>query len=153
MRVAIALGANLNDRLQTIQKAFSALQGDFLENARLSSVYETKPWGGIPQPDFMNAVVVGETEWKAPAIVNYLKTLEKDLGRRSRERNGPREIDLDLLLIEDQVYEGPGVSVPHPGIADRSFVLNPLKELWPEWVHPKLGLSVNEMLKRLNSAG
>lgn len=134
--IAIALGSNLGDRLGIIQEAVSVLKTEFLENAVLSSVLETPPWGITEQPAFLNAVIVGDSEWKPAAIVNFLKNLERSLGRKSREKNGPREIDLDLLAVEDVVYEGEGVQVPHPGLQDREFVLAPLSEVWPDWVHP-----------------
>lgn len=149
--IAIALGSNLGDRLGIIQEAVSILKTDFLENAELSSILETPPWGIEDQPPFLNAVLVGDSEWKPAAIVNFLKNLERDLGRKSREKNGPREIDLDLLAVEDEIYSGEGVEVPHPGIASRDFVLSPLAEVWPQWVHPVLKKTTLEMKAELAS--
>lgn len=147
-RIAIGLGSNLGDRLGNISEAAQILKADVLENAVLSTVIETKPWGILDQPHFLNAVLVGDSEWKPAALVNYLKILERDLGRKSREKNGPREIDLDLLAVGDMVYEGEGVVVPHPGIANRDFVLIPFAEVWSDWVHPILHKTVSELLSQ-----
>jgi 2-amino-4-hydroxy-6-hydroxymethyldihydropteridine diphosphokinase len=145
IKIAIALGSNLGDRKVTIEKAFERMSEEFLEGAKLSTLHETKPWGIKEQPDFLNAVAIGYSEWKPPAIVNYLKNLERDLGRTNTVKNGPRVIDLDLLIWGDHKWDSEGVTVPHPGMTERDFVLLPLKELWPEWVHPIKKKSVREL--------
>ena len=134
--VIIALGTNLGDRQKYLQAAVERLSEEFLENAVTSSVYESEPWGEIDQPKFLNMVIRGLSEWKPPAIVNFLKTVERDLGRTQTKKNGPREIDLDLIAYGEMSWESEGVSVPHPSMLDRSFVLFPLAEVWPEWRHP-----------------
>lgn len=138
--VVIALGTNLGDRRGYLQAAVARLAEEFLENAVTSSVYESEPWGPEAemkdQPKFLNMVVRGLSEWKPPAIVNFLKNTERDLGRTKNRRNGPREIDLDLIAYGEKTWDSDGVSVPHPSMLDRSFVLFPLAEVWPEWRHP-----------------
>jgi 2-amino-4-hydroxy-6-hydroxymethyldihydropteridine diphosphokinase len=148
-KIAVGLGTNLGKCKENIEKAFERLSTEFLEEAHLSTLHETKPWGVLDQPDFLNAVAVGYSEWKPPAIVNYLKNLERELGRTATVKYGPRQIDLDLLIWGDEVWDSEGVTVPHPGLPDRSFVLLPLEELWPEWKHPQLKLTVQEMQKKL----
>ncbi len=147
-KIAIALGSNMGNRSSNIQRAADALKEEFLENAVLSQVYETKPWGIEDQPMFFNAVVVGYSEWKPPAILNYLKELETKLGRTKREQNGPREIDLDLIAYAEETFEAPGLRVPHPAMAERDFVLLPFCDVWPEWRHPILGKSAQELKKQ-----
>jgi 2-amino-4-hydroxy-6-hydroxymethyldihydropteridine diphosphokinase len=145
VRVAIGLGSNLGNRAEKIQEAIQTISEEFLEDAKFSQLYESEPWGKTDQPKFLNAVVVGLSEWKPPAIVNYLKNLERELGRTEAVKNGPRVIDLDLLAYGELVWDEEGVTVPHPGILDRDFVILPWRELWPNWKHPILKKSLEEI--------
>jgi 2-amino-4-hydroxy-6-hydroxymethyldihydropteridine diphosphokinase len=145
-RIAIALGSNQGDRARFLQLAYHRLCEDLLENPLASSVYETSAWGGVAQGDFLNAVVTGESDWKPPAIVSYLKELERELGRTVTQNLGNREIDLDLLAHDSTTCSQVGVEVPHPRMQDRSFVLVPFAEVWPEWVHPRLGKTAKAMM-------
>ena len=149
-RIAIGLGANLGDRAETLKKAAALLAEDLLEDAKASSLYESKPWGITDQPDFLNAVMTGYTDFKPPAIVNLLKEMERALGRTVTIKNGPRVIDLDLICYGEEVWNLEGVQVPHPGMAQRDFVLLPLSEVWPEWKDPKTSKSVKELLATLH---
>ena len=97
-KIAIGLGSNLGDRMGYLKSASGRLVEDVLTHARFSTVYETEPWSppaGSILPPYLNAVCIGQTEWKAPALLTYLKSLERDLGRQTRERYDSREIDLD----------------------------------------------------------
>lgn len=148
--VVIALGTNLGDRTGYLVAAVSRLADEFLENAITSSVYESEPWGKPEdvkgQPKFLNMVIRGLSEWKPPAIVNFLKITERELGRTKTRRNGPREIDLDLIAFGEETWKSDGVSVPHPSMLDRSFVLFPLAEVWPEWRHPVTHQSAEDLV-------
>ena len=127
VKVAVGLGSNLEDRRKNIETALAKLQEDLFEDPmQASPIYESEPWGLKEQPRFLNAVCIGLTEWKPPAILNYLKSLELELGRLSSVKNGPRLIDLDLLIYGDQEWQSDGLQVPHPGLPIRSFVLLPL---------------------------
>ncbi len=148
-KVGIALGCNLGDRKAQIEKATALIAEEFLENAVISPIFETAPWGILEQPTFYNAVIVGDSEWKSSAVLNYIKNLEKELGREKREKNGPREIDLDLLFCGEEVVSVDGVTVPHPGIASREFVLAPLCAVFPKWIHPMTKQSAEAMLQAL----
>lgn len=148
-KVAIALGSNLGDRLATLISAAQKLQEDVISEAVMSSVYESPPWGPIPdQPPFLNAVIVGNCEWKPPALVSYLKSLEREMGRSSGLKYGPRVLDVDLIAVGDEVWKSEGVEVPHPRMTERDFVLLPLQEVWPTWVHPTLGKDVPTLLQQ-----
>ena len=136
--IAIGLGSNLGDRSRSLREAVDRLSSEFLEDMVVSSVYESEPWGDTQQPKFLNMVVKGVSEWKPPAIINYLKSLERELGRIVRHRYGPREIDLDLLAFGRGVWKSEGVTVPHPAMWERSFVVLPLAEVWSDWEHPIL---------------
>jgi 2-amino-4-hydroxy-6-hydroxymethyldihydropteridine diphosphokinase len=143
-RVAIGLGSNLGDRAEMLRRAASLIAEDVLENAVTSQIYETPPWGVLDQPLFLNAVIVGWSEWLPPSLVAYLKNLEKTLGRQPGIRFGPRLIDLDLLVFGETIWKSDGVTVPHPRLMEREFALRPLAELWPDWRHPTDRITARE---------
>jgi 2-amino-4-hydroxy-6-hydroxymethyldihydropteridine diphosphokinase len=112
----------------------------------VSGVYETKPWGYLDQPDFLNQVIEGETELTPTRLLDFLKRIEKKMGREKNFRNGPRLIDLDILLYGDRVVHTTRLHIPHPELTERAFVLVPLAELAPELVHPVEGKRIAELL-------
>lgn len=134
----IGLGSNLGDRLDNLRRAVVALDSGDISVRKVSSVYETDPVGP-PQPDFLNAVCEVETKLSAPALLKGLKSIEVGLGRKARERRGPREIDLDLLLYGNEVINDPDLKVPHQELTKRTFVLVPLLEVAPDLRLPGLG--------------
>lgn len=149
--VYVGLGANLGpDPGATMLAAIEALDREpGLGVMRCSRLYRAPPWGPIPQPDYVNAVVELMCMLPTIEVVGRLLAVERDLGRRREgPRFGPRTIDLDLLLDGAAVVDAPGVSVPHPRIALRAFVLVPLAELDPEAVVPGIGC-VRELLAAL----
>ena len=105
----------------------------------VSSLYETAPIGGPDQGDFLNAVIVVESDLTARELLDIGKAAEASAGRLRRERWGPRTLDVDVLLHGDEVVDEPGLRVPHPRMTDRRFVLEPLAEAWPDAVVPRLG--------------
>ena len=145
--VAIALGANVGRPDEAISRAVDGLRA-FVTSLRLSPLYVTEPVGGPPQPDFLNAVVTGWTELSPLDLLARMKGLERSAGRlrAGGERNGPRPLDLDLLLYGDERLDLPGLVVPHPRLAARRFVLVPLSDLVPGRLVPGLGNTVSELL-------
>lgn len=131
--VYIGLGANLGDREATIRTALRRLQDhEEIEVQRVSRLRETDPVGYEDQPRFLNGVARLRTSLEPRELLTVLLDLERDLGRtRHGPRFGPRTIDLDILLYDDRVVDEPGLRVPHPRIAERAFVLEPLAELDP----------------------
>lgn len=115
----------------------------------VSSIYETKPWGYQDQPDFLNQVVEGQADLTPTMLLNFLKRVEKKMGREVNFRNGPRIIDLDILLYGDRVVHTTRLNIPHPQIVERAFVLVPLTEIAPKLVHPVLHKSATELLAEL----
>ena len=148
-RVAIALGSNLSDRDAHLRDAAAALSS-VLTHLRVSSFHETEPVGvAVPQPMFLNAAVVGESDLSAPAILDVLLAIEQGFGRERPYPYAPRTIDLDLILCGDAIIDTPGLTVPHPRFRERLFVLEPLEEIAPDWVDPVTGKTVAEILHGL----
>ena len=146
----IGLGANLGQPVKTLHKALTALDGRIGMDLRtVSPAYWTKPWGLPDQPEFLNAVALVETRQEPVELLRTLLAIESGLGRRrNEERWGPREIDLDLLLFEDRVMEGEELTLPHPRLHERAFVLVPLADLAPDLMVPGQG-RVAELLEAL----
>ena len=150
--VFLGLGSNLGDREAAIAAALARLAERGFRTARRSSLWLTEPVGGPPQGWFLNLVAEGETALAPDEILAACLATERDLGRVRRERNGPRTIDVDVLFYADRVIERPGLVVPHPRLHERRFVLEPLAEIAPRFVHPALGLTVGELLERCPDA-
>jgi 2-amino-4-hydroxy-6-hydroxymethyldihydropteridine diphosphokinase len=142
----VGLGANLGDREHAIRAAAAALPA-----RRLSTIVETEPWGLEDQPPFLNAVAEVETELPPRSLLERLLAIERSLGRRrDGPRWGPRTIDLDLLLYGDETVDEAGLTVPHPRLDERAFVLEPLAELAPSLIVPGKG-TVQALLAELQS--
>lgn len=148
-RAWIGLGANLGDRRATLDRSvrwLDATSGVSVEAC--SSWHETPPLGP-PQPNFLNGVVRVSTDLSAMALLGVLRALEAAAGRVRRARWAPRTLDLDLLLMEDLVMDSPDLTVPHPGLSTRRFVLAPLCELDPDQLHPVLDRPLSDLLEAL----
>jgi 2-amino-4-hydroxy-6-hydroxymethyldihydropteridine diphosphokinase len=152
VRAYVGLGSNLGDRAAYLLLGLSA-HSRLPETRllRLSPVYETDPVGP-PQPPYLNMVTELETALSPKGLLAEMLGIEKALGRERRERWGPRTLDLDLLLYGDLVLEEAGLSVPHPRLHERAFVLVPLLDLLPEGRHPLLGQSFAELLASLDAS-
>jgi len=150
--VHLALGGNLGDRMANLEAAITTLARDVAVRKR-SPVYETDPKYISDQPRFLNMVLSAETHLDALALLALLKGIEGHLGRTPGERFGPRPIDLDIIFFGDDIVDLPELTVPHPRLAERAFVLRPLADIAPTKMHPGSGASVAEMLEALDDDG
>ena len=147
-RVYLALGTNLNEREQNLAEAIRRL-GDAVMVEQVSPIYETEPWGVTDQPDFLNMVVRGHTTLTPSDLLVFIKQIEEDMGRKlDAVRNSPRLIDIDIIFYDNLILESPELTIPHPRLEGRAFVLAPLADLDPDLIHPALGLTVAELLEQ-----
>jgi 2-amino-4-hydroxy-6-hydroxymethyldihydropteridine diphosphokinase len=142
----LGLGANLGDRSANLADAVRRMASDRLHVQRVSSLWETAPRGIVDQPWFLNQAIEVETELSAAELFQHIQQVEREMGRVRAERNGPRVIDIDILLYGDQHVQTPDLEIPHPRMAERRFVLEPLAEVAPDLRHPVTQLTVQEML-------
>jgi 2-amino-4-hydroxy-6-hydroxymethyldihydropteridine diphosphokinase len=150
-RVFLGLGSNIGDRAANIKRACHLIgEIEAVRLVRTSSLIETKPVGYKDQPDFINAVLEIVTPLSPRKLLTAIKEIEQRMGRRRAVRFGPRIIDVDILLFGQRVIDEPGLTVPHPRMHERRFVLGPLAEIAPETVHPVLKISVMELYRDLS---
>ncbi|MEA5509331.1 2-amino-4-hydroxy-6-hydroxymethyldihydropteridine diphosphokinase [Crocosphaera sp. UHCC 0190] len=152
-KCAIALGSNLGDSLSILEQTITLLSQDFaLTLLSHSHWYKTAPIGP-PQPDYLNACAILETELNPEKLLQNLLKIEKKFGRIRREKWGPRTLDLDILLYGDLRLTTPTLQIPHPQMLVRAFVLVPLVEIAPTWIHPITKKRLKEHLKDVNCEG
>jgi GTP cyclohydrolase-4 len=151
-RIYLGLGSNLGDRQSNILLALQKLRAQVAIDA-VSSCYETEPVGYRDQPQFLNVVCSGTTSLEPYDLFRFVKGIEQVMGRQPTWRYGPRPIDIDILLYDDRVLEQPDLTIPHPRLAERAFVLVPLAEIAPSVAHPVLKLTAAELMQRVGQAG
>ena len=149
-QVLLSLGTNLGERRQNLRRAVRALDREMVVTA-VSPIYETEPWGEPNQPDFLNICLAATTTQPPRQLLKSIKQIEQDLGREETYRWGPRLIDIDVIFYDDVVVAEEGLNIPHARLADRAFVLTPLADIAPDWVHPITGKTVVEMLNAVYS--
>jgi 2-amino-4-hydroxy-6-hydroxymethyldihydropteridine diphosphokinase len=151
-RVHIGIGSNLGDREARCTGALENLRRRGVRVTKVSSQFETDPWGVPDQPKFINMAVEAETALSPDDLLTVLKEIEHEMGREETSRYGPRVIDLDILFYGNQVIESGRLRVPHPLLHLRDFVLLPLSEIAPDTVHPQLNKTVKCLYEELGHA-
>jgi len=137
--VYIGVGTNQGNKLENIQKALTLIESiETTKVVSVSSIYLTKPFGYLRQDDFLNMVIKVTTEKDIKSLFRKLQTVEEKIGRIKTIKWGPRQIDLDILFFNDQIFSDDHITIPHKGITERDFVLVPLAEIEPNFVHPAL---------------
>lgn len=152
-RSAIALGSNLGDSYTILENALKILEktpGITLQ-AR-SSWYQTEPVGP-PQPDYLNGCALLNVELTPQELIETLLRIEAQFGRVRQERNGPRTLDLDLLLFEDLILDAPNLQLPHPRMRERAFVLVPLAQIAPDWIEPVSRKAIAQLVQTVDCSG
>lgn len=146
----LSFGSNIGDCKANIKKCYSLLEAKFGVPLITSSFYETKPWGKTDQPNFINSAGYCNLEKKPLEILPIILETEQEIGRIRTEKWGPRVIDIDILFIDNEVIKLDELIVPHPFIQERAFVLEPLAEILPNYIHPTLKKDINTLFLELN---
>ena len=150
MSVYLGLGSNLGDREQNLLDAIERL-GSQVDISQISSPYDTKPVGYGDQPRFLNAVVGGSTNLAPDGLLAFVKRIEVDLGREVTFKDGPRIIDIDILLYDDVVMDKPSLVIPHARYTERAFVMVPLAEIAPDVVCPVRHRPIKELANMIDN--
>lgn len=145
--IAILLGSNIGDRFLALEKAKLLIREGVNNQTIESSIFESEPWGFQDEINFLNQVICLETKLSPHDLLEKLLAIEKEMGRmRSRSGYQSRIIDLDILVYNDLILSDDKLKIPHPRLHERRFTLEPLNELMPDYIHPVLGRTVNELL-------
>jgi 2-amino-4-hydroxy-6-hydroxymethyldihydropteridine diphosphokinase len=145
-QVVFILGGNLGDKLRLIEAGAASLVMEFGPIVFKSSIYETAAWGGNSEGNYLNQVLVFKTTISPEAVLEIILAIEISLGRKRSEKWGDRTMDIDILYFGNEIINTDRLNIPHPYIQDRRFVLEPLAEILPDYVHPVLNLTSKELL-------
>ncbi len=147
-QIFLALGSNIENRKQHIETSIALLR-EKVRRMTVAPLYETKPRYFEDQQNFLNTVLRGSTGLKPRELLQFTQAVQKEVGRVERFRNGPREIDIDILFYDDVVYKDEELEIPHPRLQERDFVLQPFADLNPDLPHPVLKKTIRELLDAL----
>ena len=146
-RVTLLIGGNMGDRMANLDNALNLMKATLGDLIQLSSRYETSAWGFTEQPDFINQAILLETNLTASELMQSILRIETQMGRERTVPLGPRIIDIDIIYFNDDIINSPELTVPHPKMSERLFVLKPLVEIMSNYIHPILLKSNAILLK------
>lgn len=147
-QIFLALGSNIEDRKQHIEAAIVLLR-EKITGVTIAPLYETKPRYFEDQQNFLNTVLRGYSDLEPRELLHFTQAVQKEVGRVERFRNGPREIDIDILFYDDLIYRDEELEIPHPRLQERDFVLRPFADINPDFSHPVLKKNIRELLATL----
>ncbi|WP_297213414.1 MULTISPECIES: 2-amino-4-hydroxy-6-hydroxymethyldihydropteridine diphosphokinase [Thermodesulfovibrio] len=147
--IYLSLGSNLGDREKNLETALSELKNEGIVILKKSSIYETAPWGYEKQPEFLNMAMEGLTLLEPYDLLKLIKEIENKMGRKKTIKYGPRVIDIDIIFYNNIILKSEVLTIPHPLMHKRDFVLKPLCEIASEFIHPELKISVKKLLDNL----
>ena len=145
--VYFLLGSNIGNSEEQLYLAMAAIENEIGKVIHTSSIYQTAAWGKKDQPDFLNQVIIVETNLSAEKNLSVIFAIEEKMGRVRTEKNAPRIIDIDILFFNEDIINQKNLVVPHPQIQNRRFVLVPLNELSPDYIHPLFNKTIHQLLK------
>ncbi len=143
----LLIGGNEGDRFLHMQQAWANIEHICGVIEQVSSVYQTAAWGKTDQAYFLNQALLLTTAFGPQALLHLILSIEEKMGRKRTVKNAPRIIDIDILFYNQEIISAPDISIPHPRMAERRFVLEPLNEIAPGFIHPLLGKSVQQLLR------
>jgi len=143
----LLIGGNIGDRNKNLKEAIDFIANECGSVIRSSSIYETAAWGKTDQPDFLNQCLAIQTSLTAPNLMKQILGIEEKMGRKRKEKNDPRIIDIDILFFNDEILHTEFLTLPHPQIQNRRFALVPLKEIAPKLIHPVFKKSITRLLE------
>jgi len=146
-KVFLLIGGNMGDRLQNLHQAITGLSATCGPVLQQSAVYETAAWGKTDQPSFLNQALLLTTGLQAQELITTILLVEEKMGRLRMEKFGPRVIDIDILFYNEVVMHEPNLTIPHPQLQNRRFVLVPMQEIAPELVHPVFHKTITQLLQ------
>ena len=149
-RVFLALGSNVGDSYKFLKDAKEMIKSEYTTINKESKIYKTKPWGFVMQDDFLNQVIEIETFFESFSLLKEIQKIENKLARERKIHWGPRTIDIDILFFDDEKIYTDDLIIPHPYIKKRAFVLKPLKEIAPFFIHPVLNRSISDLFEMLD---
>ena len=144
--VYLSFGSNVGDRAANIETALKHLNDSGVKTVKVSSMYETEPWGNTEQERFLNCAAKVNTRLSPNELMNVILSIEHEMGREQKQKWEPRIIDIDILFFGKQIFKEDGLIIPHPEMEKRKFVLIPLEEIEPELIHPVLKKSIKQLL-------
>ncbi len=148
--IFIALGTNLGNRHKNLNAAITAIGVDIYIDKK-SNIYETDPMYITDQPAFLNMVISGITDFTPGQSLTFFKTIEEKLGRKQTFKNGPRIIDIDILYYDNLLYDEGDLTIPHPRISERDFVLRPMADIAKDFIDPSINKTISQMLIDLDN--